>query len=334
MNKRITLYISIITIILAGLIGAGVRTAQAQDPTIPTRTPTPDPNQPTRSNPTASPGNPGNPPAPSPTNTTESGVSASPTGTTAPPGSGLPLINQTPATLEGIAPSEVGASSECDDTPYVQAIKLLTIYAGPGGDYAVVGTLDIDDKRLILGRAGFADWWQIQVSPDTIGWVDNEDVSVLGSTALVPVIEAPAIRGATPTPGFPWNPTPSSMPACPPTPTPSPTATTSPASTPSATEGAEGAGTAGSESMSATPAMVVAEVASATATPAGTETEPGLGVSSRGSEASRAASPTSVTNLILPLAGLALIAGGIALALLSRNRGSGKTDEPKTDEQK
>lgn len=334
MNKRIILYISIITIILAGLIGAGVRTTQAQDPTIPTRTPTPDPNQPTRSNPTASPGNPENPPPPGSTSTSESGVSASPTGTVAPPGSGLPLISQTPATLTSIAPSEVGAPSECDDTPYVQATKRLTIYGGPGGDYAVVGTLDIDEKRLILGRAGFADWWQIQVSPDTIGWVDNEDVSVLGNPTLVLVVEAPAIRGAAPTPGFPWNPTPLSMPACPHTPTPSPTATTSPASTPLATGGAEGAGTAGGESTSATPAMVVAEIASATAAPVATETEPGLGVSSRGSEASRAASPTSVTNLVLPLAGLALIAGGIALALLSRNRGNGKTDEPKTDEPK
>jgi hypothetical protein len=37
-------------------------------------------------------------------------------------------------------------------------------------------------------------------------------------------------------------------------------------------------------------------------------------------------SPTSVTNLILPLAGLALIAVGIVLALAARKRGTPKAE--------
>jgi hypothetical protein len=46
----------------------------------------------------------------------------------------------------------------------------------------------------------------------------------------------------------------------------------------------------------------------------------GSGVTSRGAEDSRAAAPTSPVNLILPIAGLALIGGGIILALLARNK--------------
>jgi len=36
-----------------------------------------------------------------------------------------------------------------------------------------------------------------------------------------------------------------------------------------------------------------------------------------------------MVNLFLPLAGLALIGGGILLALLSRNHGQTKSDQPK-----
>ena len=59
---------------------------------------------------------------------------------------------------------------------------------------------------------------------------------------------------------------------------------------------------------------------------ANAENAPDTGLTSRGSDASRTASPTNVTNLILPLLGLALIAGGIILALLSRNRGGPETE--------
>ena len=52
----------------------------------------------------------------------------------------------------------------------------------------------------------------------------------------------------------------------------------------------------------------------------------GPGMVSRSSGASRTASPTSVTNLILPLAGLALIAVGIVLALAARKRGAPKAE--------
>ena len=52
----------------------------------------------------------------------------------------------------------------------------------------------------------------------------------------------------------------------------------------------------------------------------------GPGMTSRGSSTSRASSPTSVTNLILPLAGLGLIAVGILLALSARKRGTPKAE--------
>jgi hypothetical protein len=63
------------------------------------------------------------------------------------------------------------------------------------------------------------------------------------------------------------------------------------------------------------------------------ETAQGSGVSSRGSETARAETATSTTNLILPLAGLALISGGILLALLTRRSGGEKpADETKPEE--
>src|SRR5690606_15656316 len=120
---------------------------------------------------------------------------------------------------------------------------------------------------------------------------------------------------------------------CVPTPTPTITPTGSATPQPTSTDNPEGAGApAGGDTTGAPPVDTSADMVSAevlatpisqqeTSAQLSNEESQVTGLNSRGSETFRAASPTSATNLILPLIGLALIAGGIVLALLSRNRG-------------
>ncbi|HRO22850.1 MAG TPA: hypothetical protein PLR07_00940 [Promineifilum sp.] len=339
MPKHVLMTVSLITALLIALASSQPRVIQAFDPSFPTRTPTPGPGGAT-AEPTATsgdPGSPGNPGNPSPTGTSPSAPgsgSPQPSPSSAPgvPGTGSGLGTPIPTVvLGGTIRVNPGGSGECSDTPYIRALGRLIIYGGPGVDYGPVSTLEVGEMRPITGRAAYAEWWQILVKPNMIGWVQDREVEEFGNTALVPIAEPPAINGATPTPGIPWNPTPLPLLSCVPTPTPT--------ATPTATEmsvapgGGEETGASAPESEAQQPDMVSAEIV---ATPvsqgqpaAGGETgdsAAGPGMVSRGSSASRATSPTSVTNLLLPLVGLALIAVGIVLALASRKRGTPKAE--------
>ena len=98
---------------------------------------------------------------------------------------------------------------------------------------------------------------------DEIGWVADPVVNVSGYTGDVPILEAPAINGNTPTPGTPWNPTPSSI--CP---TATPTRTVTPSQTPSPAA----TGTAGAAGQTATAQAAVTDTPQATSTPPPTDT--------------------------------------------------------------
>ncbi len=354
--------ITVLMALIIALVFAGIPTVWAQDPTIPTRTPTPDPNQPdpepspTSDDPGESPPpeatepsdpdpDPGPGPGASPTSGSPGSGPGSPTATTASsapgagpggastavPGSGTPAAGQRPGT---------GVIGACDETPYVKAIAVLNVHAGPGDDYPVVAELGAEDMRPIIGRGYYAQWWQIQFDETTIGWVADAEVDEYGNTALVPLVVAPPINGNIPTPGAIWNPTPLPLLTCVPTPTPTSTSTPSPTPTSAGATGASTAGgggvtgsTGGGDSqtqndpqVTPTVGMVSAEVGDSAPVAPEEAASSGLGVSSRNSEASRAASPTSTVNLILPLAGLALISGGIILALVSRKQGGANTD--------
>jgi hypothetical protein len=93
---------------------------------------------------------------------------------------------------------------------------------------------------------------------------------------------------------------------------------------------------AGSAVTETAAAVVESAATAAPATEVATSGEAtgGLGLESRGAEAARANSPTNTLNLLLPLAGVALIAGGILLALMTRIRGPKTPDEPKPDQPK
>lgn len=349
MRKWIPSAALIITVAVFAFGAIGYRVALAQqDPTIPTRTPTPDPHKPSPG-PSATAEDPGNP-QPAPTGTTETGgPGAAPTatqpgavppaagGTTTPGTGSQPGIVMPPVLLGGTIQANPGVAGSCSDTPYVRAVRRVIVYAGPGIDFGPIATLEQDEMRPIIGRAAFAQWWQILVDNQTVGWVNDSEVNEYGNTALVPIALPPAINGNTPTPGAPWNPTPLPLLTCVPTPTPTVTPTTTTPAGSNAGNDPNVPGAPGAVAATATIEMVSADVADRSAAQTGNltvpqeENEAGSGVSSRGSETSRVASPTSAMNLILPLAGLALIGGGILLALLSRNRGQSQTksDQPK-----
>lgn len=338
MSKRVIITVSLIAILLIAMAVIQTRVINALDPSFPTRTPTPGPDQPTVA-PTATSDEPGNPGNPSPTETQPSapGLGTSQPVQTSTPGSGGVGGTALPtAVLGGTIRINPGGTGECSDTPYIRAINRLIVYGGPGMDYGPVSTLEAEEMRPITGRAAYAEWWQIMVKPNLIGWVQDREVDEFGNTALVPIATPPAINGATPTPGIPWNPTPLPLLTCVPTPTPTATPTaTGTVSTPGtggdvgASGDSEGVAAPGSDSQSE---MVPAEIVATPIAPGqlatgdASDSASGPGMVSRDSGTSRAASPTSATNLILPLAGLALIAAGIVLALATRKQSGAKTN--------
>lgn len=327
MRRRILLFVMIIAAGALSMGGVGI--VGAQDGTIPTRTPTPGAGQPTQVIPTATNDNPGNPPPPAATQTSAA-PAATPTGTL-PPAGGTAAAQTPAATLVG-AGAAIPAAADCDDTPIIEADRRMAVYAGPGGDYEIVAALETGETRIILGRAGFADWWQIQLSPGIVAWVDDEDVTVRGNVGIVPVVDPPAINGVAPTRGPVWNPTPPPFTPCGPTVTPSATPTATMTGTVIAPAGAEdregGSDSSTGSAGTAVPPAATSVTDGVTPITETGESATGSGVTSRGSEDSRAASPTSAVNLVLPITGLVLIGGGIILALMARSRGP-KPDAPK-----
>lgn len=321
MSKRtVNIFFVVLLFIAVALVYQGVMPVLGQDPTIPTRTPTPDPNAP----PTATPDDGGGePPPPGPTNTPEaaatatntpqSGVGATPTNTP---------VGGTPATGSGSAPDLTASGTpgeltvelglpECDDTPVVQAIKdTVTLYAGPGGDYPVVASIIRDEIRLLLGRAEFADWWYIQYDLNTTAWVDDEDVNEYGNTGGVPLVEPPPINGNTPTPGPIWMPT--ARPACTTTPTPTPTETAT--ATPTETATIVGVQADGSTSDGTTESVDSSGDGSNGVVSAALET-PEL-----------VTSTPSATPYVLPAIGAGLLGLGLVVGLLARRSGQATPD--------
>lgn len=319
--------------IMIGLLMGGLavltthsRVIYAQDPTIPTRTPVAPPTDPAPpASPTSISGGSNPPPAatstPVPatqstaTATSQSVIAATATGTAAPG-----TIIATPlGGSEGAA-----AMNACHVPPAVVARDLILVHTGPGEDYPVIGSLPATEQRLISGRAEFAPWWQIlfiATDPQLLGWVADSDVDELGDTGSVPLAAPPLINGIAPTPGALWQPTPL-PPVCTPTPTPTATATVtaSPTSTgtPLTTPATGGAGLAGTtetadlngsaaefSSQDSSVAKQAAEEADAAATSAAITGSSGA---------------SGASSLLVPLLGIALIAGGIVIALLSRNK--------------
>ncbi|MFO7681501.1 MAG: SH3 domain-containing protein [Chloroflexota bacterium] len=184
-----------------------------------TRTPTPPP--PTSPPPTSPP--PGATSKPSdPQPTTPPQATDIPTHT--PTATLIPVtLAATPA--GGYLPTAVA----CGVPPTVQTRNTVNVRSGPGVDYDIIGQLVYLEVRPILGRAADAEWWVIQLTNETIGWVANAAVIVHGNISGLPIVGAEPLEGKTPTPSPLWNPT--RNPSCPviPTATAQPTNTSQPA---------------------------------------------------------------------------------------------------------
>lgn len=316
MNRRFLLILFVGSLILSFVNKQ--QTSQAwlsKNATVPTRTPT---SQPTVSQPTDTPKGGG-------------GSATSPPGSTPPPS-----ITPTSTVIVTIAYTPVGGfvptAAPCSSQPTILARNPTNVRQGPGTDYAIVGQLVYLEVRFILGRAAGAPWWLIQLDDGDMGWVADDVVTIEGYIGNVPIISAPEINGDTPTPGTTWNPTPN--PFCTVTPTFTPEPSTTLAATP-----------ANAEAPASQPETIVEDpVVSATATPPPEPTQTAVAPPTLPPTATNqpeiidsqpAVPPSSVgettggsaTDLLLPIVGLLLLAGGIT-AFVRRNRQNHSSTTP------
>jgi hypothetical protein len=187
-----------------------------------------------------------------------------------------------------------------------QAVEdVVNVHSGPGEDYPIIGTMVKGEVRPLIGRAEFAEWWNIQFHPTANAWVADEDVDEYGDTGSLALVEPPPIDGNTPTPGPVWRPT--ALPVCTPTPTatltPSPTLspTTTPTTMPTET---------------ATSTVEVSESASSD-----TNDPEGGSVTAAPEDTELVTAPPQVTSNILPVVGAGLLGLGVILGLMARRRG-------------
>lgn len=284
--------------------------------TIPTRTPTPVPNPPTNTpapNPTSSGG--GDPATAVPTST----IQSQPSATATPP----VTIAYTP--VGGFVPT----AESCGVPPTIKALNPTNVRQGPGANYPIASQLVYLEVRFVLGRAADAAWWLIQLDNGKTGWVADDVVIVQGYIGSVPIVPAPAVNGQLPTPGAPWNPTP--LPFCTVTPTATPTATAVPSATPEPATAVSEASSASTETQPTAESSLPTEtplplptqtaVAPPTLLPTDPANQPGIGNTDTIQPAAAQIETTasgSAVDWLLPVAGLLLVAGGVATFLTRR----------------
>ncbi|MFW6069172.1 MAG: SH3 domain-containing protein [Chloroflexota bacterium] len=267
-RKLTVAFIFTLLLIAGAIITHTFSTSRAEAQTIPTRTPTPDAENPTATSEPDDPGDPGPNPTSPPATSTSGPPQATATSTPIP----LP-----PTPEDGFLPTVTA----CDPQPVLRSLGSgVNVRSGPGLDYEVVGSLQLQEVRPIVGRAADVSWWQTVLTDGVVAWVADNVVEVSGYIGHVEIVPAPPLEdGATVTPGTPWAPTP--RPEC----TPPPTETSTPSPTPSATATATASLTpepsetaveeempeteAAAESETATPivAVATAEIADLPATP-------------------------------------------------------------------
>ncbi|MEZ4675625.1 MAG: SH3 domain-containing protein [Caldilineaceae bacterium] len=75
-----------------------------------------------------------------------------------------------------------------DTQPMVVVSTGLNMRSGPGIDYAVIGALSAGDSAQILGKNEAGNWWQVQGSDGSQGWLYGPLVQTSGDTAAVAVV--------------------------------------------------------------------------------------------------------------------------------------------------
>lgn len=267
--------------------------------TIPSRTPTP-------AEPTAPPNTPVPQPTSPPGAATNTPAVTNPPGTTA---TSPPAVELVETPVGGFLPT----AAPCTEPPTAQAQGTLNVRSGPGIAYEVVGQLGYLETRPITGRAATATWWQLELADGTSGWVSHSIVLVQGYTGRVPVVDLPPLQGgSTPTPGTPWSPTPD--PQCTPLPTYTPTAV---ATLPPTSAALASPTPAGNEVAAASPEPQMTPTATrdlSTATPRSLETNTAAATAEPLPNEEEAGGSMNW----LPLAGLGLLAAGVAVYFVRR----------------
>lgn len=274
--------------------------------TVPTRTPTPAPT---------------NTSAPIPTKSNRGGGSSPTAVPTAQP---LPTDTPTPIVTIAFTPSGgfIPTAESCGSQPTIQVQNPTNVRKGPGTNYPIVGQLVYLEVRFILGRAADAAWWLILLDDGATGWVADEVVTVQGYIGIIPIVPAPEINGQTPTPGTSWNPTP--LPFC----TVTPTATAVPSNTPGPTTAvseftptpAVAEPATGASATTLLPQPTQTAVAPPTLPPPTATNQPEADPVLPAATPVEAAATGSTTDWLLPVAGLLLVAGGVATFAARRKK--------------
>lgn len=103
---------------------------------------------------------------------------------------------------------EVTPTAEPCGNPTLQSVNgNVNVRNGPALEFDIIGTTSETDVGLIVGRAGFVQWWLIQLDNGVTGWVSNDAVTVQGNIGQVPIVEPPALAdGTAPTSDSAWIP--------------------------------------------------------------------------------------------------------------------------------
>ena len=90
-----------------------------------------------------------------------------------------------------LQPDGVKSNASKADQAHLTSPGAVNIRSGPGTAYDVIGTLNANTSRPIIGRIIDNSWWQIKLADERLGWVSNTVVNVNRATATsVPIIEA------------------------------------------------------------------------------------------------------------------------------------------------
>jgi len=123
-----------------------------------------------------------------------------------------PTATPPPATPVPTSVPPTETPSLTPQPPRVQADQVVNVRSGPGTNYPVVGQMQAEETRDIIGRNANGDWWRVVSDDQGQAWVAGKVVNVLGP------IDAVAVAQDVPAP----PPTFTSAPPPPPTEPPKP----------------------------------------------------------------------------------------------------------------
>ena len=90
--------------------------------------------------------------------------------------------------LPGAGQEQEDAYPETSAPVAIVQVPAANVRSGPGTAYPIVGSLVQNQTCTIIGRNAAGNWWEISCANGLIGWISNDIVNVVGSTAKVPVI--------------------------------------------------------------------------------------------------------------------------------------------------